>query len=194
MNTGDKATRTALFPTLGRLGGERAWKVIRESLDAPDPALRDAAVRALANWPDASVASELLEIARHAPEPAHRVWAVRAFARVAAMKGKRPEVETVKLLTEALTVAERTEDRQLILSRLATVRVPEALEAVLAHLDQPQLKESAVEAAVALAEGMRRSHPRAAEAGLRRVRDETDAPELRGRIDQLLWYFSQQSR
>lgn len=192
IQTADHQARCALLPTLGRMGGEPALQMIRDVFEQTDDQSQDAAVRALANWPDASVADRLLEIARNDPEPAHRIWAVRAFARVVAIKGARSDAETVPLLATALQVAQRTEDKQLVLTRLATLRVPEAMDVVLAQLDTAELKLAAIEAVLSLADGMRRSHPAAARAGLERIRGQTENTEIRGRIDQLLWYLTRQ--
>ncbi len=189
----DAETRCALLPTLGRLGGEPALQAIQAALQDPDPKIQEAAIRAFANWPDASVADKLLQLAREAPNPTHRVWALRGFARVVPIKGARTDVESVQLLSEALSVAERVEDQQLVLSRLATVRIPESLAVVMQQLDQPTLVDAAAEAAYELANAMRRSHPQVSRAALEEIRRRTDDATLHGRIDQLLWYLSRQT-
>jgi HEAT repeat protein len=56
------ATRIELLPLVGRLGGAESRVAIVAAFQSQDPALRDAAVRALCNWPDASVAGDLLKI------------------------------------------------------------------------------------------------------------------------------------
>ncbi len=54
----------ALLPALGRIGGSEALPIVQQAMQDADGGVRDAAVRGLCNWPDATVADQLLEIAR----------------------------------------------------------------------------------------------------------------------------------
>ncbi|MCL4191342.1 MAG: HEAT repeat domain-containing protein, partial [Thermoguttaceae bacterium] len=51
--------QSTLLPTLARIGGVQALARVHQAMKSGDPAVRDAGYRALANWPDASVADEL---------------------------------------------------------------------------------------------------------------------------------------
>ncbi len=51
--------RVALLPMLGRVGGRSALPTIEAALADNEPRRRAAGLRALCNWPDASVASRL---------------------------------------------------------------------------------------------------------------------------------------
>ncbi|MBM4085095.1 MAG: hypothetical protein FJ272_09930, partial [Planctomycetes bacterium] len=63
LSAADVPTRCSLLRVLGRLGGEKALGVITTDTKNADTAVKDAAVRALMEWPDASAATELLNIA-----------------------------------------------------------------------------------------------------------------------------------
>jgi len=78
-------TQAAVLRTLAPLGGEDALVPVRERLASTDAALRDAAVRALVEWPDAAAVPELRKIAED-PESgvAHRTLAKRALDRLSA--------------------------------------------------------------------------------------------------------------
>ena len=182
----DLAARCALLPALGRLGGDRALEAVHAAMKDPSPQVRDAAVRALSNWPDASVAPELLAIAQQSPQQSHRIWALRAYARVVALPAQRPPEETFKMLRQAMALARRSEDKQLILSRLAAVRTPEALEMALSFTDDKALRAEALKTAAALAEALRTSHPPESRAAMQRVLQLTDDAELRDRLKRLL--------
>lgn len=153
------AERCVLLPALGRLGGPQALERIQSALGDADPQVRRAAVRGLCNWPDATVADRLLVVARQGETAEYRSWAVRAVARVAPLPDGRPADQKFALLNEALRLAERSEDKQLILTRLAAVRVPEAVQLALAYCDDPQLGAAAQSTVVALAESMAATHP-----------------------------------
>ena len=61
-----------MLSALGRIGGKPALKVIEAALADKDPARSAAALRALCNWPDGSVAPRLVELALAAKDPADR--------------------------------------------------------------------------------------------------------------------------
>ena len=72
----ESSGREALLPALGRVGGARALDVIHAAMKDASAEVRNAAVRALCNWPDAAVADELLALAEHADIESHRIWAL----------------------------------------------------------------------------------------------------------------------
>jgi len=185
----DKATaaqRRALLPVLGRLGGPQALEQIEAALADADPQVRRAAVRGLCNWPDATVADRLLAIARQPETEEYRIWAVRAIARVAPLPDARPPQTKFDLLNEAMQLAQRTEDKRLILTRLAAVRVPEAVELALAHCDDPQLAAAAQNTLVALCEAMAANHPQLCRQAIERILPTLKDVSLKQRAQRVL--------
>ncbi len=138
-------------------------------MKSENQAVRDAGYRALANWPDATVADELFEIAKTSKVESYRVWSLRAYARVVSLPNERPPEQTFEMLKNAMGLATRTEDRELIISRLGSVRVPDALALLLSLLDDGELKKAATGAVFTLAKGLSQSHPDQAKAALVRV-------------------------
>ncbi len=145
------AKRIELLPLLGRLGGERARHIIDEALRSSDPALHAAGVRALSNWPDASVADDLLRLAETAPVAEHRRWALRGFIHVVVLPGKASDAQKVALLRRAMQLATDDAERMLVVQRASAVRTVEALRFVRPCLDQPALAEEAGKSIVELA-------------------------------------------
>src|SRR5690606_1266209 len=72
----------ALLPLLGRIGGDETKQTVLAIINSGEADDREAAIRALANWPDASVADELRSLAKESKVPRHRQWALRALIRV----------------------------------------------------------------------------------------------------------------
>lgn len=161
--------QSTLLPTLARIGGERALARVHQAMKSDDPAVRDAGYRALANWPDASVADELLEIAKNSEVESYRIWALRAYARVIGLPSDRPPQQTFEMLDSALKMATRTDDKKLIISRLEAVRVPEALALLLSLAENAELADAALPAVFTLAKGLSQSHPDEAAAALKRI-------------------------
>ena len=183
----DESRLIALLPCLGRLGGDKALQLVHEAMGQDDPQFRNAAIRALANWPDDSVAEEMWDIAQDAEQPEHRIWALRGYARVIARRGRSNPEDTCHRLKQALDIAERVEDQQLILSRLTAARTPASLQLALSRIDDPLLKPSALEAAAALGEAMKDSHPVEARKALEQVAALTTDADMQLYISKLLW-------
>jgi HEAT repeat protein len=186
MKNGGSAAKCAILPTLARIGGSEARAAVEEAMQSEDPATRDAGYRALANWPDASVAERLIEIAKTSDSEMYRIWALRAYARVVALPSKRPAAKTFEMLSEAMKLANRNEDRELIVTRLATVRTPAALAMLLSLLDESELRIVAAEAVFESAKGLSRSHPQQAREALERIQPMITNPELLQQLPKVL--------
>jgi HEAT repeat protein len=176
----DEPKRCALLPVLGRLGGKKALETIEPALASDRPAVRDAAVRALCNWPDASVAGRLLDLVKTTDSPAHRTWALRAYVRVITLKSDRPEAETLAMLQEAMKLAKDDAQRQLILDRASAVRTIETLRWVAPYLDDPAVNQAACRAVADLAHQRFLRNPNKAEfdAALKKVTEISKEPEV----------------
>ena len=57
-----------MLPTLGRVGGPAALKIVEAAIADKNPPRREAGIRALCNWPDASVAPKLIDLAQTADD------------------------------------------------------------------------------------------------------------------------------
>ena len=186
METADESGQCAILPTLARIGGEQSLTAVHAAMKSNVQALRDAGYRALANWPDATVAEELLDIAQDGELESYRVWSLRAYARVVTLPNQRPPQQTFEMLRGAMKLATRTEDKELIISRLSSVRVPEALALLLSLLDNDELKNATVPAIFTLAKGLSQAHPEQAQAALERIQPMTTDAAILQQIPKVL--------
>jgi len=145
------AQRTLLLEVLRQLGGGKALQAVLADTQSPDPDVQDAAVRALAEWPEASAAPELLNLARNAPREKHQVMALRGYVRLVGLPSDRPAGETVRMYQEALATARRPDEKRLVLAGLSAVRTVESLRVVATCLDDEALRAEAAAAAVQIA-------------------------------------------
>ncbi len=119
--------RAALLRVLGRIGEDRTLPVVREALADADPIVADAAARAIAGWPTAVARDDALRIARGSGSLVHRVLALEGFVRMVGLERYRAPEGAVASLREALALAERPEERRLVLGTLPLFACPEAL-------------------------------------------------------------------
>jgi hypothetical protein len=165
------ADQATLLSTLGRVGGPKSRAIIEAVIAADDPKRHELGLRALCNWPDASVAARLIELATNDDHPPHRTMTLRALIRVAPLADGRSDDEKLKLLQQAMTMCTRDEDRSFVLQRAAAVRIPESLDFVVPYLDQDAYAQQACQTVVELAHdrALRARHKAAFDAALDKV-------------------------
>ena len=159
----DDANRTALLPTLGRVGGSDALRIVEEAIGSENPARHEAGIRALCNWPDAMVSARLLQLAESEKDAPHRDAALHALIRVAALPDKRPDAEKLGLLKKAMPMTTRVEERNYLIQRCQAIRTMESLRFVVPYLDQPEYAQKACATVVDLARHRELREPNKAE-------------------------------
>jgi len=179
LRNADGPARGALLRVLGKLGGAKALEAVRAALKDANAEVKDAAVRALADWPDGSVAADLLEVARGTDSMAHHVLALRGCLRVLALLGERPTAEKLALLGDAMEAARRPEEKKEILGAMGNVPSPEALKLVEPFLSDEALKSEAAVAAVKVASSLIGSQPDAAKAALKKLLNATPNDDVK---------------
>jgi len=159
----DRCAQT-LLAALPKARGEaraRGLDALKSALAAEDRAVREAAVRALARWPNVAVADQLLALAREAQEPKLRVIALQGYIRLVGLPSKRPRGETIRMYAAGLQVAERPEEKRAILSALGDSEEPAALKRILPLLRDKAVGAEAGAAIVRLADELRRTKDKA---------------------------------
>jgi len=156
--------KPTLLELLGRAATPKALGAVRAAIKDPDAAIQDAAVRTLAEWPDATPAEELLTLARTSASAIHKVLALRGYVRMAGMSEK-----PTAMYARAIELAQRPEDKKLALAGLGTANTVEALALVEKHLEEKTLRNEAAMAVVQIADRIRDKHAKRARAALDRV-------------------------
>lgn len=183
---GSAAERAVLLPVLGRMGGGKALDLIHAAGKDRNEGVRAASVQALANWPDATVANELLELAQNADQPSYRIWALRGYIRTITLPGARTAEETLGLLERALPLATRPDELRLILDRLPAVVTGRSLEIAMKYVEDPTLGASAVVAAAQLAEALLPSSPDLVREAIPKILKVTNDPIVRARLQRAI--------
>jgi len=146
---GAKGTpRAVLLGLLVGIGGGDALTVVLKDTAGGDKTVRDAAVRALAGWPEVSAAEHLLALAGKTDNRTHRTLAVRGYVRLASLAGKRDPAQAVEMFAKALIPSKEPAEQKLILGGLSGVRTVEAMTLAAGYLDSEALREEAAMAVV----------------------------------------------
>jgi HEAT repeat protein len=141
------SVRSALLRALGKLGGDTAFWAVQRALTDSDPAVADAALRGLCDWPDQAALDLLLKLAKDAPAETQRILALRAAVRLLGSNGPLPRAEVLDRYGAALALATRTDERKAVLAGLGGIADLRAAEMIRPELDKEAVR---VEAAMAL--------------------------------------------
>jgi HEAT repeat protein len=156
----DVDAKCSLMSVLGKIGDPAALPVLRESLGDKEDKIKDAAVRAISDWPTAAPAADLLKVAQTSENQVHKTLALRGYVRLAALKSNRPAEETMKMYKDAMALASDVSEKKMVLSGLGSTDSFEAMEMASSYLEDKELKEEAEAAVVKIAEERVKNSPR----------------------------------
>jgi hypothetical protein len=156
--TAEPRQSAPIFDVLAMLGGKEALDAVSTAAGSSNEEVKDAAIRALANWPDFLATKSLLVVASNLnTKRVHSVLAIQAVARLVKSADKEPAAARVDTALAAMKGATRDEEKKLLLSALASVPDKKAAEAIKSYLSDPKLQKDAGLAALNLAEAMRKT-------------------------------------
>jgi len=154
-NIHDEDAYVRMLSLMGRLGGDAALRAIANTKDDPRSAVREAAARALARWPDggADAGRVALDLATRETDERIHVLALRALAHILeSAKGR--DAAALELAQKGIDVARRPDEKKLIISKLGAAGDAKALDALRPYLNDPALRTEAASATLRVAESL----------------------------------------
>ncbi|MFH1371491.1 MAG: HEAT repeat domain-containing protein, partial [Planctomycetota bacterium] len=182
----DVDARCSLLSVLGKIGDPAGLAVLREALSDKEGKVKDAAVRALSDWPTAAPAAELLKIAKESDNQVQKTLALRGYVRLIGLESDKPAEEIIKMYQEAMTLAPNAAEKRMVLSGLANVKSFESLQMAGGYLDDSELKQEAEAAVVKIAPSTIRRHSAETKELLRKVLAGTTSETVREEAQKLL--------
>lgn len=177
--------KAALLRSLGQVGGAKALETVRAAVkDASEP-VRDVAVRVLSDWPDAAARGALADIAKSSDNRKHKILALRGFIRSVA-ESRESAGQKLALAKQAMAMADRDDEKKLVLGALGGVQSAQALAMVVSYLDSPTMKDEAAAAAVAIAQRIAAGRNPAIAQAMTKVMQVTRNQSLQKRAKELL--------
>ena len=151
------SNRGILVPLIGRIGGEKAFDFLAKMFETGNAPAKELAVKGMANLPNAEHAETLIAIASDPKmSQSGRIAALRAYIRVMSLPEDEIGIEVtdrekLDALKAAFDLAERDDEKNLVLDRLKAVRLPETLSFVLQFIDDPRYVDAATVTVLGLA-------------------------------------------
>jgi HEAT repeat protein len=181
--------RAALLRVSSQIGGKDAVKMVLASVADSDPAVKDAAVRSLSEWPDGAAIQPLLDIIASDASQSQHVLAVRGALRlIGEERSKDPD--KVAKIAKVLASARSPEERKLALSTLSNLKHPAALQTSATYLENVDLKVEAGLAVFKIAERIYKSHPAPSKEALSKLIATSADQKLKDRASKLLQKFA----
>ena len=162
-------SRIALLGLLPVCGDATAVAALKAAATDSDSRIRDAVVRALADWPNVSAWDALADIYRQPATESLRGLALRGLVRLAGEENAHPSTKLIERYRLLLAGARVDADYRLILGALSGAAQPEALDLAVPLLDNSGVRAEAEIAVKKIAEAVKAQHPKAAQDALNRL-------------------------
>ena len=163
----DAPTKVQLLAVLAAFGGDQPLEAARGALAEPGD-VRKAAVRAMAEWPDAAPLADLRQLAREEKDPVVRILALRGCIKMIGPSRLKTE-EKVQAFREAMELSTRPDEKRQVLSELGKVGHADSLKIVEPCLADDTLKREALQAYERIAESISGRQPALAKEALQKV-------------------------
>ncbi len=172
----------SLLRVLGHVGGDAAFQAVQKAVADEREDVRDAAFRALGDWPDGSIAERVLELAVQTPALQLHVLGMRAFARLVALDKHRPPADALRMYAAGLKAVRRPDETKLMLSKAGEVKDVAALALLEVYLADKDVCSEAAAALVSAADNVLPGGWAAAADALGKVENTAAAGTLKDRI------------
>lgn len=175
-------SQAALLALLGKSGAPEALARLQSTAKSSEPPLLDAAVAALAAWPDPSGMPALRDFIRTTSNPDYQQAVLKGYIRLAQVADD-PTAAYLDILKHVTTV----NDRKRVLESLGLhADSPEALGVAMKYLEDQPLQAAAGLAALRIAYRLRSSHEQLARESLHKVLATVDHEDVHNRAQEVL--------
>jgi HEAT repeat protein len=117
MSRAEVPVKIKLLEILSLVGGQKAVQAVGAAAKDANPEIQDAASRLLGEWMGVDAAPVLLDLAKTATDGKYKIRALRGYIRLA-RQFDMPERQRAEICRSALEVAERDEEKKLVLEVL----------------------------------------------------------------------------
>jgi HEAT repeat protein len=163
-------SRRSLLRLLPGCADAHALAALKTAVADSDPGIRDAAIRALAEWPDAAAWDTLAGLCNQSDNEVLQGLALRGLVRLASEENGRPDSVLAGRYLMLVASARTDADFRLVLGALAGVAHPDALHLAVSLLSRPGLRAEAEAAVRRIAEAIKGQYPDAAKEALRQIK------------------------
>ena len=144
--------KSALLRVLSVIGGTKALAAVRAAVADPNTEVHSAAIRALGSWESADAAPHLLDLAKSSSNPTEKLLCLRSYLNLASSHTDIAADKRLAMCKDASGLAEKPEEKKLLLSALGSITSTDSLEVISPYLEDANTKEEASAACLGIAE------------------------------------------
>jgi hypothetical protein len=143
--------RCSFIRILGRIEGVGAFETVNDLIDDENEQVRDTAVGVISSWNDVEALDTLYEIFQNSDNETHRILALRGYVRLLRQDRQTPAAKKAEILGEIIGQVDTVAEKKNVLGGLALVKHPSAMTVVDKYINDPQVKDEAMLAAIQIA-------------------------------------------
>ena len=166
----DMDKRRSQLRLLRDCGDAQALAAVQAALTDPEPRIREAALRALSEWPDAAAWDALAPVYAQPEKEQFRILALRGLVRQATALNDRPDAKLMERYGQLFAGAKTDGDRKLILGALGGCATPAAVDLAIALRSNPGIRAEVEATVKKIADAMKKQHPADAKAALQKLK------------------------
>ena len=147
--------KASLIRLLAKAPTNKALGAVKAMTKDLNTAVKDAAVRTLADWPNPTPADDVIAMAKATSDKKHRILLLRGYIRMAGLVE-----DPTEMCIAAIKLAEGSRDKKQVLSALGQAGSFKAFNLAAGYLDDKETFEEAAMAAARIGEKLRGSKDR----------------------------------
>jgi HEAT repeat protein/type 1 glutamine amidotransferase len=182
----DNTLRLQLMSLLHLVGADDALQLVRSAIKAENTEMKDIAIRTLANWTNEKAMTDLREITQNTEmQQNHRVLAFRGYIRLIRNQEnpRRPKSSTLR---RAMSMAERVEEKKLVLAAFGDLSDMSALKCVERYMYDEEIAEEACAAVISIARKVGQQNKTDTGLAMIQVLNRTKSPRVKRDANRLL--------
>ena len=180
-----EGSEAPLLRAMARAGGQQALDAVIQRLKDARAPIRQEALSLLTAWRERTAVPPLLAVAEKPRDDREGILAIRALVRLAGPRKGAWETD-LKLLTEAMRLSKRPDEKRLALGVLGSVATRETLILATRALVEPAISKEAATAIVTIAEKLPRPGDGDIRVAMEKVLASTQDAKLRARSERVL--------
>jgi HEAT repeat protein len=179
MSNASLAVKASILRILGAMGGPKALQTIAAAIKSDDDQMQNIGTDVLGKWMTADAAPVLLEYAKdESNDKRYRDRAFKGYLRIARQLKQLPDEERLAIARKALAIAQRPDQRVLVLQVLERCPSTESIELASALVDDKEIRDQAVQTAIFIGEKIKDKDPAAAKAAGKKALEASPPKEL----------------
>ena len=165
----DVEGRGSLLSLLPKTGDPKTLETLKKASEDNDPAIREAAIRAMTTWPDLAVWEPLMKICRKSDSATLHALALRGLTRMAAETNAKPDAAGIERYRQLMSGARNADEVKVVLGALSGVAHADALKIAYPALSNVNARAEAELAVRKIANAIKAQNPEAYREAMQRL-------------------------